>query len=80
MNELGSPRTRAATWLNGWRRLWIVLSALLLPALIVYALTHSTVFPIEDLLILLAVWAGLVVVIYVLGWSVGWIGRGFRGR
>jgi hypothetical protein len=28
-------------------------------------------------LIALLLWAGIVVVIYVLGWSVGWIARGF---
>jgi len=67
--------------LNGWQRLWVVLSILYLLAVIFVASLmwpNSSQEQLEVVLDSLLVWVLPVGALYILGLSVGWIIRGFK--
>ena len=63
--------------LGGWLRLWIVVSLLYLVLVI---LSVVLVFPEEHFRLAFLWWIIPVIGIYVLGWAVGWVYRGFRSQ
>ena len=63
--------------LGGWFRLWIVVSLLYLVLVI---LSVVLVFPEEHFRLAFLWWIIPVIGIYVLGWAVGWVYRGFRSQ
>ena len=71
--------------LNGWERLWIFCSGILLLFTLFIGVTIDArqVWDGQNerlviVLIFLSIWAVLIGAIYVLGWAVGGIYRGFR--
>lgn len=68
--------------LNGWQRLWIVFSALIVLFLLVVA---PLMYVSEDVPLTANLWftlfafaIGWLIVVYAIGWTIGWIIRGFR--
>ena len=77
-------RKRAMVTLNGWERLWIFCSVLLFFfMLLIGMIIEGEVWDGQNdrlvtVLVFLSIWGVLIGAIYVLGWAVGWIYRGFR--
>ena len=68
--------------LNGWQRLWVLVSGLWL-ILIVTFIFFNPPLPgerVEATKDGFLVWAIPCAVLYVLGWAVGWVKRGFKGN
>ena len=69
--------------LNGWQRLWVVITALIvLLLLVVTPLTYVS----EGVPLTASLWLKLIgfavgwpIALYAIGWTIGWIFRGFRG-
>ncbi|MNN03957.1 hypothetical protein D3C81_1166710 [compost metagenome] len=64
--------------LNGWQRLWVVACVLLgtFCALVVYQ--NLSLGLMELFMLVVQYWLVPCAALYALGWSVGWIMRGFR--
>lgn len=71
--------------MNGWQRLWAVVCFLLAGVAVALGLTQimggsSVVGPREVAVYLGSIWLGVCVGMYVLGWLVAWVIRGFRPK
>ncbi len=81
--EPGEYRIKKQIRLNGWQRLWVVLSILWSPAwmgFIGYVIIYPAEYPGragEVILIGFGIWLGPIVALYALGSAIGWVRRGF---
>lgn len=62
--------------LNGWQRLWVV--AVVLWGIFLIAVMAASGWETRLLPTLAAAWLAVAVFAHALGWSVGWIRRGFK--
>jgi len=69
--------------LNGWQRLWVVVAVVLLPLVvstIMVKFSTEKMHTDEMVIIGLFLWAGLVGAIYLFGFAVAWVRRGFVSK
>ncbi len=81
--EPGEYNLEGKRRLNGWQRLWVVLSVLWSPGwmgLIGYVILYPAEYPGragEVILMGFGIWLGPIVALYALGLASGWMRQGF---
>jgi len=66
--------------MNGWKRILVVASIILFSTILFFLYQYFSEDEVFNFSNTLLFWLGVVVVIYSLVWSVGWIIRGFKKK